>query len=191
MKTYIPTLLAIFSFLLFSCVDDVMEQTVFIPDKDDPNLPAYTEWGYNSFGAEYDGYYFLVSDGIKPCEITYSDNQLQFQLHGITRNGNEMILLFIFPSAPMSDYMDLVQIHNKEIDLSANNCSVEIDENTLQQLDGKLHFKRVQLLRIDGQLERAILSGVFELSFIKNGVPASISNGRFDLGITSSVFYVE
>ena len=188
MKTQISTLLAVLTFLLFSCVD-VMDQTIFIPDKDDPNLPAYTEWGYNSFGAEYDGYYFLMSDGITPCEITYSNNQLQFLLHGITHNGDKMKLLFIFPSEPMSDYKDLALLHDREINLSANNCTVKIDDTTLQNIEGKLHFKRVQLLRIDGLLERAILSGVFELSFMQDGVSSIISNGRFDLGITNSVFY--
>ena len=162
-----------------------MDVTIFIPDKDDSNLPAYSEWGYNSFGAIYNGEYFLVSENITACRINYDNNQLHFLLQGTTSNDEEMSLLFIFPSEPMSNYTDLGQLHNKEINLSADNCTVKIDETTLQEVIGQLHFKRVQLLNIDGVLERAILSGVFELNFIQNGSSATISNGRFDVGITS------
>ena len=194
MKTYI-SISVVFLLLLLSCKKkEVMDKIIFISDKDDANLPAYTEWGYNSFGAEYDGDYFLVSEKITPCRITYNNNQLQFLLHGTVRNGRDMKLLFVFPSAPVSNYADLGQLNDVEIDLSDNDCAVKIIqgnvETTLDVLEGKLHFKRVQLLSIDGLLDRAILSGIFELRFIQSGFPANISSGRFDVGITNSVFSV-
>ena len=41
--------------ILASCSKEFeLDKSVFIPDKDYPDLPAYTEWGYNTFGALYD-----------------------------------------------------------------------------------------------------------------------------------------
>ena len=181
--------------LLSSCSKDVMDRTIFIPDDEDDTLPLYTEWGYNSFGAEYERDYFLVSNAISPCKIMYSDNQLQFSLSGKTRNDKkEMTLTFIFPSTPMYDYQDLVQLHNSKIDLAANDCTVKITqdnvETILDVLRGELYFKRTQLLSIDDKVNRVILSGTFDLQFLQNGFPSYISDGRFDVGITQKIFYL-
>lgn len=196
MKKFCLVLLV--SVLLSSCSkNDVMERTIFIPDKDDSNLPAYTEWGYNSFGAEYERDYFLVSNHIVPCNIVYNkDMQLEFSLSGITHNDNkEMTLMFIFSSMPpMQDYKDLVQLNNVKFNLSDDNaCTVKIardsNETILEGMRGEFHFKRAQLLSIDDKVNRVILSGVFDLQFLKNGHPSYISDGRFDVGITQRVFY--
>ena len=180
--------------LLASCSREELDRTIFIPDEDDHNLPAYTEWGYNAFGAEYERDYFLVSDKIVPCKILFKDNQLQFSLSGTIRDSQEMTLSFIFPEQQMLDYTDLLQLHNKEIDLTADGCTVKIlrgrNETVLHVFEGKLHFKRAQLLSVDDQVNRVILSGTFDLTFMQNDFPAFIYNGRFDLGITKSLFYV-
>ena len=52
-------------------------------------------------------------------------------------------------------------------------------------LSGNLFFKRVQLLRINDKENRAILSGTFELTFLRNQLPEILSYGRFDLGIAN------
>jgi hypothetical protein len=175
--------------LLSSCKKDVMDRTIFIPDEEDPTLPAYTEWGYNSFGAEYERDYFLVSNAIEPCKIIYSNNQLQFALFGTVGSEKEkMTLQFIFPSTPIQDFQDLVQLNNQKIDLSNSSCMVKIIQNNKDTIftgvSGELYFKRAQLLSIDDKVNRVILSGTFELQFLQNGFPAYISNGRFDVGIT-------
>jgi len=179
--------------LLFSCRKDVMDKTIFIPDKEDANLPAYTEWGYNSFGAEYDGEYFLSSDAIEPCKIVYNNNLLQFSLSGKIGRYREMTLFFTFPFTQISDYKNLVQLNNVKIDLSANDCTVKMLQDgtttTLNVLEGELFFKRAQLLRIDDEVNRVILSGTFNVRFLLNSLPANISNGRFDMGITNNIFY--
>ena len=179
--------------MLFACSPSEMDRTIFIPDENDRNLPEYSEWGYNSFGAEYERDYFLVSNYIVPCKILYGNNEMQFSLHGTIRQNQEMSLLFIFPSEAMSSYADLLWLNNVEIDLSADDCSVKMIQNsietTLDVLSGNLHFKRAQLLSIDDAVNRVILSGVFELNFLRNGFPTTISNGRFDMGITKNVFY--
>jgi hypothetical protein len=191
MKKQIP-IFTILSFLLFSCKND-LDRTIFIPDEDDYRLPAYTEWGYNSFGAEYERDYFLASQHIVPCKIMCDNEQLRFSLNGTIRNSTEMTLEFIFPVAQMLDYTGLAQLNDMIIDLSADNCTVKIwqgeNETVLEILNGKLHFKRTQLLYVDDTINRVILSGIFELRFLQKGYPTTISNGRFDLGITDKVFY--
>ena len=201
MKNRISMIMVFLTLLMISCRKEIMDKTIFIPDENDPNLPAYTEWGYNSFGAKYGYDYFLVSTSnktssiitlnpITPCTIKHSNQRIQFLLRGTLRNGNEMSLLFTFPLiAQISGYYDLVKLPKEEIVLSAaNNCTVSIDNVPLQELDGKLHFKRVQILSIDGTMERAILSGTFEVNFKKGGENERISNGRFDMGITNKEF---
>ena len=191
MKNY-TFIFIFFSLLIVSCDKEVMNKIIFIPDEQDPYLPAYTEWGYNSFGAKYGSDYFLVSmsEYIKPCRIWYGNHQFQFELRGTIDNGEEMRLLFAFPSEPVTEYKDLVKLPKEPIILSdSNGCKAWINYTQLQDLNGKLHFKRVQLLRIDGTMERAIISGTFELNFTKNGVNETISNGRFDLGITNKEIF--
>jgi hypothetical protein len=173
-----------------------MDRTIFIPDPNDPNLPEYSEWGYNTFGAEYERDYFLVSNKIIPCKILYKNNQLQFSLSGTIRDNKEMTLSFVFPFEPIKDYTDLIKLHNKEIDLTDDECIVKIlldgQETILDILqNGNLYFKRVQLLSIDDVENRVILSGYFCFNFIKNEFPSFICNGRFDLGITDKLVFIQ
>ena len=186
-------LILLITILFFSCSKNDLDRTIFIPDEEDYNLPAYTEWGYNTFGAEYERDYFLASNKIIPCKIVVKENQLQFLLSGKIRNNQEMTLMFIFPSTEIKDYKELLQLHKTEIDLSAKSCIVKIlqkgNEQILGVIKGKLFFKRVQVLSVDDQVNRVILSGTFELNFLQNNLPTSITNGRFDLGITENLFY--
>jgi hypothetical protein len=182
--------------LLASCADgdSVMDRTVFIPDESDSNLPAYTEWGYNSFGAKHERSYFLASSSMIPCKILHQNGTLQFSLMGYIEYY-KTTLSFIFPSPAISGYDDLAQFNDKEIHLADADCTVKIlqndgNEKILNVLSGTLHFKRVQLLSIDDILNRVILSGTFDLRFIQNDFPETISDGRFDLGINNDVFYI-
>ena len=194
MKKY--SLLAII-LLLASCDPiDEMEQTIFIPDESDKNLPAYTEWGYNSFGAIYERMYFFSTNNIVPCKITVQNGIMTFALSGRVGSSNSsygsgesMTLYFSFPvDEPMSHYKDLMALHQKHIDLMDATCELRImrGSNTedITLLSGNLFFKRIQLLRINEQENRVILSGTFELTFLRNQLPELLSKGRFDLGIS-------
>jgi hypothetical protein len=180
-------------FLIFSCSTSDLDRTIFIPDEDNPELPAYTEWGYNSFGAEYERDYFLASQRIVPCKIMYENSLLRFSLNGTIRHSTEMTLEFIFPLTQIRDYTDLAQLNDVVIDLSADDCAVIIwqgeNKTVLEILDGKLHFKRTQILHVNEKINRVILSGIFEFRFLQKGYPTVISNGRFDLGINDKFFY--
>ena len=183
----------IISALIVSCSSDQMDDTVFISDENDRNLPAYSEWGYNSFGAVYERDYFLASNKIVPCKITYKNNQLQFLLSGLFAKDEPMALLFTFPAPEIPNIKELAQLHDYEIDLANSKVTVTMmreDEPTeiLDVTGGILHFKRVQLLSIDDKFNRVILSGVFNVRFSLNDFPAAFSDGRFDVGITNDCF---
>jgi len=200
MRNYIFITIATLVILFSSCDSEPqMDRTIFIPDETDASLPAYTEWGYNSFGAVYDvRSYFVVSNYIVPCKILYKDGLLRFSLSGILKgnhySGSERITLsFNFPLDKPMQYTDLLVLNDIKLDLASDGCVVNIirgeNEQTLKVVDGILHFKRAQLLNIDDDPNRIILSGTFELRFLENDFPTSISDGRFDVGINKNVFY--
>jgi len=186
---------------LCSCTYDLLEKTIFIPDENDGNLPAYTEWGYNSFGAEYERWYFFATYDIVPCKVVYQDGILNFTLCGCIgptfsfwSNINKINLTFSFPTSTIKDFRDLMILHKKEIDLTDSSCEVvmtiDSQKEVLSVLSGRLNFKRAQLLRLDDKENRVILSGIFNLQFLDEDMPVSISNGRFDLGI-KDVFNID
>jgi hypothetical protein len=179
-----------------------MEETIFVADANDKNLPAYTEWGYNSFGAIFERRYFFSTNDIVPCKITIQDGMMTFALSGRTgvRNpqsqnyyssstSNEnTILLFTFPVAePMNVYQDLLTLHQKKVDLTDVSCELKMLNNSnledITLLSGNLFFKRAQLVRINDKENRVILSGTFEFAFLRNQLPEIMSEGRFDVGI--------
>ncbi|MDR1652370.1 MAG: hypothetical protein LBS01_01730 [Prevotellaceae bacterium] len=208
MKQYIFTAISIMA-LFVSCSksEPQMDRNIFIPDENDSQLPAYTEWGYNSFGAKIDRQYFVSTSHIMPCRALYKDGYLQFSLSGVywlTYSGNtEMTLSFSFPCEQLHTYADLLILNEKNMELSAGDIQVVQTkvENTAQSrietidtlnvVSGMLHFRRAQLLSIDDQPNRAIVSGVFEFRYIEdnNVFPVSVSNGRFDIGINRDNFY--
>ena len=181
---------------MISCSkDSQLDRTIFIPDESEPSLPAYSEWGYNVFGAKHERTYFVANQNIIPCKIMYRDDFVHFLLQGYYGNNprQAMSLTIIFPYETINDYSDLLTFHKKTIDLSSN-CVVKIllggNERILNVTRGNLEFRRVQLLSVDDVVNRIILSGTFEFQFIgENSFPESFSDGRFDFGITSKDFY--
>jgi hypothetical protein len=191
MKPYM-FIFAVFFCLLSSCRIDPLDRTVFIPDPTDPYLPAYTEWGYNSFGAIHERNYFVSSERIVPCKIVYRDGMLEFSLAGWHDHLRDAELIFSFPvSSKIEHPGDLYILHGSIIDLKGNDVSVRWRQHDqhLEEVSGYLHFRRFQLLLVDGRFNRIILSGVFNVNFLSYGRPESISHGRFDLGITCDDFW--
>jgi len=191
-------------FFIFACVaiiscsveDSQLDRTIFVPDEKDMSLPAYTEWGYNSFGAKYERDYFLASQKIIPCKIMYRNDSLQILMSGIygkSYSQDNMSLIFSIPYEKITNYSELMILNQKRIDLGSN-CVVEMilndNRRILDGLSGELNFKRVQMLSVDDVVNRVIISGTFEVKFL--GVtqfPESFSDGRFDFGITNNEFY--
>ena len=198
MKKFGLGLIAIILLLSSSSCEEIpeMEKTIFVPDEINKNLPAYTELGYNSFGAIYERRLFCATNSIIPCKILYQHGIMTFTLSGrigssySSLSGDEMTLYIAFPvDETMNNYQDLMALHQKRIDFADSSCEVRMVRASVEEditiLSGNLFFKRVQLLRINDKDNRVLLSGTFELTFLRNQLPEILSYGRFDVGIAN------
>jgi hypothetical protein len=186
-----------------ACSDEAeLQKSVFIPDEDYPGLPAYTEWGYNTFGAYYDREIFVCNEFEVPAKVVNTEGKTSFILTGTRGSyyyydysgGNNSIsvsfdLIGFLPQA----YTDLVALNDSVIDLLNPNCMVMVtkDGQKYQEhiIAGTLHFKRVQNLIVDKEQVEVILSGTFEYQALMNDVPFSLSLGRFDVAVGNNNFY--
>ena len=196
MKKIITAAFSCLAMLACSSNDEQLDDTVFIPDDNDQNLPAYTEWGYNSFGAKYERTYFLASKAIVPCKIFSRNDSLHLLINGVRvspEHSSTMSITVIFLCPQITVYNDLLVLHKATVDLSVD-CTVKLmidgSERTVQVEQGELNFKRVQLLKVDDIVNRIILSGTFGFMYSgANSFPETVSDGRFDFGITSREFF--
>jgi len=196
-RLIIPILL--FMLLADCSKENELKKSVFIPDRESPELPAYSEWGYNTFGAFYDREIFVSTDAQVPSKVFSSDTAMQLILEGEKRyddytSYSEMSLKFTLEGFTPEQFGDLVALNDTIIDLKDPGCRVQVfeyyHEIPVNILSGRLYFKRVQNLSVDKQHIEAILSGYFEFQAIINDKPVTVSEGRFDVGIGSDNFYL-
>jgi hypothetical protein len=193
------TILIIFS----ACKKDYdLDRSIFIPDKDYPSLPAYSEWGYNTFGALYDRAPFVNTDYNVPAKIICSEEKTSFSLKGhigqsryyyYESNENSIILNFdLYGFKPVS-LSGLLALNDTTINLTNPLCKVSLTLDTITYdatvISGSLNFKRAQNLLVDKKQYEIILSGVFDFQATINNEPSSISLGRFDVGIADDNFF--
>jgi hypothetical protein len=174
-----------------------LDKSVYIPDPDYPELPAYTEWGYNTFGAYYERKLFVYTDNEVPAKVINRGGVTRFSLNGIlsemndhyyydnSHYGTPMMLNMELPGFNPQVYSDLIQLNDTIYDLtdSAVKLIIGTDTTDLQILQGSLQFQRVQNLIVDKTPKLVVLSGHFGLQALINDNPISISYGRFDVGI--------
>jgi hypothetical protein len=201
MKSYWLALSMLMLLLLSGCSkENELKKSVYVPDSETPELPAYSEWGYNTFGAFYDRQVFRSSDDLVPVKVFSTDTAMQLILEGeiwhdsYSGGKGDMSLTFILSGFTPATYEDLVLLNDSVVDLKDPRCSVRVAGDFIVQpviiLSGILYFKRVQNLSVDKQHIEAILSGYFELRAMINNIPVTISEGRFDVGIGSNNFYL-
>jgi len=178
-----------------------LEKSVYLPDDEFSSLPAYTEWGYNTFGAFYERKVFIYNDNEVPAKVIHTNDLARFVLKGglapadyndYYYNGynyytSSMSLSFDLPGFHPLTYKDLVQLNDTVIDLTAPGLNVMavIGSDTVDMdiFNGRLQFKRAQHLFVDNNPVKVILSGYFGFQALVNGEPISLSYGRFDVGI--------
>ena len=69
--------------LIVACSKETeLGKSVFIPDSDFPDLPAYSEWGYNTFGAYYDRELFVYNESEVPAKVINTGGRTSFLLKG-------------------------------------------------------------------------------------------------------------
>ncbi len=182
---------------LLSCGrEPELEKSVFQPDPEIPELPAYSEWGYNTFGALYDREVFVNTE-VVPAKIIVNNDTTTFLLQGRKGSiGNEVSvqLSFRFPGFAPSGYTGLIALHDTIIDLQTESIPVSISiedvEQTLTILNGTLTINRVQNLLVDSEQTQVILSGLFNFqATLQNEEWITISDGRFDVGIGETNFF--
>jgi hypothetical protein len=176
--------------------DNELKKSVFIPDKDYPDLPAYSEWGYNTFGFYYDREAYTSNDMTVPAKIIVNETLMTFTLNGgyVGSDYDNVTLTFKISGYMLEKYSDLLQFNHVIIDLTNPAVQVWIKfssyDNLASILRGELIFQRVQNLLVDKKQNEVILSGFFEFQALINSEPITVSDGRFDVGIGPDNFYV-
>ncbi|MGI6479785.1 MAG: hypothetical protein ACOX0M_10150 [Salinivirgaceae bacterium] len=196
MKTYIHlTLIVILSFLLFGCYNEKdfeLNQSVFIEDSLYPELPIYSEWGYNTFGVYIDRKPFVSREYITPVKVIVKSDTLHFNLNG-TFNGKQTSLKFSIKGYSPNNHDELSVLNDVRINLSGENVETYFTNGDttyhLDILDGEIHFKKFQKLMVDKEFMKSILSGTFKFRTVLNNEPTAFANGRFDLGIGYDNFF--
>ncbi len=199
MKTAIlPKLLIIFSIviLLNACSTEMdgftLQKSVFIEDLENPGLPIYSEWGYNTFGIYIDRVPFISTDDVLPAKIIVNSDTMNIILKGEIGNMPGTLQIS-FVGYQINDYPDLNTLNDSIIDMKGDKCIVTFTRyNTPQILniiEGKFHIKRTQDLFVDKQYIKSIISGTFNFKTFFDNEPVAASSGRFDLGIGYDNFY--
>jgi hypothetical protein len=209
MKTYASILIALVAGLSLNCSREYeLERSIFIADSVYTDLPAYTEWGYNTFGAFFDREIFVSNNAQIPAKVTCTDGNTSFILNGQRGSGysyyggyggyyygdGTLSTTFLLEGVQYGNVSDLVTWNDTLIDLTSPDCKVFITEDTtrteVEILNGSLHIKRAQYLLVDDKMVEVILSGRFSFQMLYNGEPVSMSDGRFDVGIDENNFFI-
>ena len=199
MKSTIILFLSVLLLCASCSKENELKDSVMIYDEEYPELPVYSEWGYNTFGAYYDRQVFISNYETVPAKVIVTNNEMSFLLDG--QNGSyydyndyaEMSLTFKIPGFTPEKYSDLLVLNDTIFDLTnpAYELIVSIDTMTYTAdiLSGEFNFKRAQNLLVDTKQTEVILSGYFEFKALVGGKPVTVSNGRFDVGICTDNFY--
>ena len=84
-------------------MDDAdLHRTIFIRDKNYPDLPQYSEWGYNTFGAYINDEVFVSGDYYwDPASVSPAETSMILSFHGEKRSKEkdttDMIMNFSIP----------------------------------------------------------------------------------------------
>lgn len=199
MKKQLFSILTIVLILTGCSKENELKNSVFINDPEFVGLPIYSEWGYNTFGAYYDRELFISDNYSVPAKIISTSESMSFTLTGHKTSNNYygnyeiMTMEFNIQGYSPDDYKDLVVFNDTVIDLTNPLYKVTISMDTIASnlniLSGSLTFKRAQNLLVDKQQVEVILSGYFDFKTTINGTPFTISDGRFDVGISPDNFY--
>jgi hypothetical protein len=186
--------------LLAGCSkENELRKSVMIYDSELKDLPAYSEWGYNTFGAYHDREVFISNSTVMPAKVIVSNNEMSFVLDGqkgssyYYNNSDRMSLTLKMTGFAPENYSDLISLNDTTLDLTNPAFKVIVTMDTTKYtatiLSGEFTFKRAQNLFVDKKEIEVILSGYFDFRTLINGLPVTISNGRFDVGISPDNFY--
>jgi hypothetical protein len=183
---------------VFACSNETeLQRSIFIPDPDFPELPQYSEWGYNTFGAYYDRQAFISNNAEVPAKVIQEETKTSFVFTGqrglAYERYNSFSIRIVFADFTPETYDDLMALHDTTLDLTDPAYDVIINNgfeaDTATILNGTFQFVRAQHLLVDAVPQEVILSGVFEFQALVNEIPITVSNGRFDVGVGEFNFF--
>lgn len=191
-------LLAIVVALMGCSKENDLKKSVMIYDDEFTDLPAYSEWGYNTFGAYYDRDVFISNNQDVPLKIISQNGSMQMLFSGETNLNSwepyaSMTMKITFDTFSPQHFTDLLILNDSILDFTSDDVHVEFNLNgsiiDAHIISGGMHVKRAQQLFVDDELIEVILSGYFEFQMMVEDVPVSVSEGRFDCGIGQSNFF--
>ncbi|WP_320053230.1 hypothetical protein [uncultured Acetobacteroides sp.] len=176
-----------------------LKKSIFIPDADDSRLPAYSEWGYNTFGAHiddnasiYNDDVLIYNDDFTPLTIAANGSYTEFKFNGsmyddYRHNEDPVTLIFRSTSIRPTTAEELIKQNGQIYQLNTSDFEVYLNSGgiptKLTSVRGTLTFQRIQRVLVDKKYTEMILSGYFDLSGSANGNTISITDGRFDIGV--------
>lgn len=176
--------------------ESMLDDSIFVPDPELPELPAYTEWGYNTFGAQYEMGVFTSGSNALPLKLSTSGEQLEIFLLGevkLPELYTNMSLRMLLDVEDIYTYQDLLVFHDSIIDLGPRVLELrEVYGSEIREVDflsGEIHVKRTQTVFVDDRETGLILSGTFQLRYLRDNYPVILHNGRFDFGINENTLF--
>lgn len=171
-----------------------LQKSVFVSDRNDPELPVYSEFGYNTFGFYYDRSSVVSNNFEVPMKVVNDNSTTGLTFTG-QRDGYDHIfsIKFSIQGLDPQDYSDLISLNNSTWDLTSQSVQIEIKDgsaiNQVSVISGQLVIKKARSVKIDDQLKEVTLSGTFEFQALIDSLPVTISSGRFDIGVGVTNFY--
>lgn len=197
------TFLLITLFISASCSEDfdLMRNSVWVEDTENPGLPEYSEMGYNTFGIYMERTPIVSNDLDVPLKVLVTGGNTTFRLDGEIKTGfnnyntpKDFKLLITLLNTEYTTFDELTSLHGTSIDLSGPNVSIQIEQDgisaTLTVFEGELSFTSAKKLFIDNAFTEVIMAGTFNFKTFIDGVPTSFFKGRFDLGVNDYNFYL-
>ncbi|HET6528782.1 MAG TPA: hypothetical protein VFG39_08545 [Balneolaceae bacterium] len=175
-----------------------MRKSIFFADPDFPELPKYSEWGYNTFGAYYDRQPFISNETEVPLKVVQTDDKTSFVFTGqkgvgYLEDSGLFSITITVAGSQAENYSDLIKFHNTTLQLADSGLTVmvtgEVAADTVDILQGEFQFVRAQLLLVDQKPTEVILSGTFAFQALVDGQPVSVSDGRFDVAVQEYNFF--
>lgn len=177
------------------------EDSNFVPDSEYPDIPTYSELGYNTFGVMIDRQALCSDNSNIPLKIIVKNDTTTFvfSTSKFYNSNSEYIyndfeistLKFIFPGYSPTNYKNLECFTNLNVNLKSNtnNCIVTFNDEIIEIINGNFKINTIKKMYLDNNYSKTIIAGVFDFQTYSNELPIYFHNGRYDITVGSYNFY--
>jgi hypothetical protein len=134
-----------------------------------------------------------------PLNVIHEGNITSFEFNGQLGQqqgagfDNSFSMTLTYEGFNPESYEDLIDLNNVTLDLKDVAHTIVFKDAAgayqAEILSGQIHVRRAQHLLVDKRPTQVILSGVFEMQAKINGYSVTISDGRFDIGVSPDNFF--